>query len=178
VNLGQAVNAVVQPLLLGAALGRKQAPGEASHWRYRSFAELLLREGFVFTAPTADLVPEHRRGPAGQCFANAAAYSADDGLIYAEGFAGTAQFRFGVEHAWCLAESGAVLDPTWPLGLGAVYVGLAVTAVYQRSVAHPSMLHPHSQGLVILRHGLPVDALVTFSGDGSPRSVAEFVPEA
>jgi hypothetical protein len=47
------------------------------------------------------------------------------------------------------------------------------------TVRCPSVVaSPHGHGLEVLRHGFPAGALVTFSGDGSPRSVAEFVPQA
>ncbi|WP_158647227.1 hypothetical protein [Actinoplanes sp. ATCC 53533] len=35
-----------------------------------------------------------------------------------------------------------------------------MSAAYRRSVAAPSLLHPHEDGLALLRHGLPGRAWV------------------
>ena len=155
-----ALNAVLAPLTVAARLASQQAPQSAATWRYRSFAELVLAEGVVGTTPTTDVASHHRRGPSGRCFSNASSWSRDDGLIYAEGYAATARVPFGVEHAWCLTGTGIVLDPTWPPGLGVVYIGIAVTSAYRSSIAESSLLHPHPAGLALLRDGLPDHARV------------------
>ena len=152
------VDSVLLPLRVSARLGIVQPPADSHDWRYRSFAQLLLAEGAVFGDRVA--VPAGQHGQPGQCFANARAFSDAQDLAYVEGWASTARFPLGLEHAWCLTVDGLVMDPTWPAELGLVYVGLGVSAAYRRSVAAPSLLHPHEDGLALLRHGLPDPARV------------------
>ena len=166
---------VVNLLKASAQLAARQAPTGSAGWRYRSFTELLLDQATVFVPCADDLVLPDRRGPSGRCFENAATWSDHEDLVYAEGFASTVHMPLGTEHAWCLTESGAVLDPTWD-PLGTVYVGLAVTAAYRRSVAFPSLLHPHAAGIRLLQEGLPAEAHATYTGGSQPRRLRQLCP--
>jgi hypothetical protein len=133
-----------------------QAGRQAGAHRRRAYPRRRIRSG-----QTAALVTSST----GACFAIATALSGRADLPYVEGFAGTARLPVGVEHAWCLDDTGTVLEPTWPAGTGLASVGLAVTAAFRRGVPEPCLLHPHPTGLHLLRHGIPEHAL---TGHGIP----------
>jgi hypothetical protein len=147
------MDSVLLPLRISAQLGMVQPPANSHDWRYRSFAQLLLAEGAVFGDRVA--VPAGQLGEPSQCFADARAWSDAQDLEYVEGWVSTGRFPLGLEHAWCLTVDGLVVDSTWPAEQGLVYVCLGVSAAYRRSVAAPSLLPPHEDGLALLRHGLP-----------------------
>lgn len=51
-----------------------------------------------------------RRGRQGECYRNAALLAMGSGLIYVEGY--VAVYGVPIEHAWCIDDDGAVVDPT------------------------------------------------------------------
>jgi hypothetical protein len=66
-----------------------------------------------------------RRGRAHNCFANAFRLAAARGWAYAEGYG--VIHGIPVHHAWCVADAGHVVDPTWRFEAGREYVGLTMT---------------------------------------------------
>jgi len=63
----------------------------------------------------------HASTPNRQCYKNATWMAITNrNLIYCEGYALN---LIPVLHAWCMDESGAVVDPTW--GVGRAYMGVA-----------------------------------------------------
>lgn len=113
-----------------ALVGRHNTSGNPDFdgWRYRSWAELILANGRMFAPPAADVIPRQWRGAPTTCYVSAALWSTSEGLPYVEGFGATVGFSAGVEHAWCLAEDGCVLDPVWAVGQGRAYIGVPFTA--------------------------------------------------
>jgi hypothetical protein len=94
-------------------------------WEHRSVYELVAAHGRWFT-PAA--LPAHIRPlPERQCFANAAAIEREHPhLGYVEGFAVAAGSPVPAAHAWCAAEDGRVVDPTWSDLGGGSYLGMVL----------------------------------------------------
>lgn len=76
-----------------------------------------------------DLPKSIKRAPSGQCFRNAWELSLRHGLRYCEGYGWDAELgALPFSHAWNLcAKSGRVIDATWDLGKGAVYLGVELS---------------------------------------------------
>lgn len=72
--------------------------------------DLMLEHGRYY-AP-APLPADVEEGTPGDCFRDASTLSLNrPDLIYVEGWATSGILP--VEHAWCVTESGFVIDPTW-----------------------------------------------------------------
>lgn len=142
------------------SLALHNAPaGATDGWCYHSFAELILEEGRVFQPGSPndpDPVPAEWRGPAGECYAAATAWSVGADVVYVEGFAAGDSMltASGVEHAWCADQHGTALDPTWTHGHGAAYIGIPVLSAFRRRHPEPTLLW-RSSGLELLRTGIP-----------------------
>lgn len=116
-------------LLTALCLGSISAKKAFGNDGVDSAAEFFLRHGCLF-APQP-LPPRYRKGKGGlhDCQRNAflLATSCPE-LDYAEGYALPAASPpdMPMEHAWCVAADGHVLDPTWTGRLiGCEYCGLA-----------------------------------------------------
>lgn len=78
-----------------------------------SFDQFLIEHGTMFTGHR--LPKKYWRGPAGQCFQNAALLALDDAdLTYVEGYGAIESLgSIPMHHAWCVTKRGKVIDPTW-----------------------------------------------------------------
>lgn len=75
-------------------------------------------------------LPQHiEKMPSGQCFRNAWELSLRHGFPYCEGYGW--DIKLGAQpfcHAWNLCpKSGSIIDPTWAIGNGAIYLGVELT---------------------------------------------------
>lgn len=90
-------------------------------------ADYLRRNGrrWVGSALPQDM----KKGPRGQCFRNAWQLSLSHGLPYCEGYGwDVEQGALPIAHAWNLCPStGQVIDATWAIGKGAVYLGIELS---------------------------------------------------
>lgn len=80
-------------------------------WKWPCIEAMVRSEGMGFSSMETE-VPEHLRGPMGQCFQNAwkAVVLSEHELTYCEGYA------WGIIpalHAWVMRPDGVILDPTW-----------------------------------------------------------------
>lgn len=67
-----------------------------------------------------------RRGAMGHCFENAMLYAKQNpGVRYCEGYA-TSHDQMAIAHGWCVDDTNAVIDPTWPDVVGRKYFGVVV----------------------------------------------------
>ena len=84
------------------------------------------------------------RGPAQQCYANAARLAfADDGLVYFEGFA-LQPGLIPVHHAWCVDADEKVVDTTWSYHPDTEYWGIAL----QTGFVHKYVLRSEVWGVL------------------------------
>jgi hypothetical protein len=72
--------------------------------------------------------PKYRPGAKKQCYRNAFNLAQDYGLTYCEGFAYPPGL-IPVHHAWCVDDSGHVIDPTWD-NADSEYFGIALRLDY------------------------------------------------
>ncbi|WP_433221392.1 hypothetical protein ACQP00_20515 [Dactylosporangium sp. CS-047395] len=158
---GDQLNRLLTPLVVVARLAEQQGPDEARTWRHRSFESLILHHARAFhRSARGALDPADQRGQPGRCLADASELSAQAGHAYAQGVALPAGLPIGVRHAWCITADGEVLDPAWPTGEAAVYIGVPFTAAFRRRMRPPALLGHHRHGLALLRDGVPPGALV------------------
>lgn len=90
-------------------------------------ADYLRRHGTRWGGSA--LPPDMKKGPQGQCFRNAWQLSISHRLLYCEGYGWDVQLgALPFSHAWNLCpSSGRVIDATWPIGEGAVYLGIELS---------------------------------------------------
>lgn len=94
---------------------------------YRSLHEFILAHGQSYK-PTP-LPAEHVRGPARECFRNAALLALREELIYVEGYAAGV---IPLEHAWCVDKEDKVYEVTWEEP-GTSYFGIPFKTSYLMS---------------------------------------------
>jgi len=87
-------------------------------WFYKGPADLLLREGKMFT--NGGGVTRWERSELNTCFRNAALYAMLNRMQYVEGYAVGIK---PVHHAWCIDNAGMVREVTWDF-LGPAYYGV------------------------------------------------------
>lgn len=86
------------------------------------FADIYLCLGHAFSPAALPL--EVQRGQPRHCYQNAAELALATGaLTYCEGYA-LRQGLIPVHHAWCVTETGVVVDPTWAYSAGNEYLGI------------------------------------------------------
>ncbi|WNI17566.1 hypothetical protein [Actinacidiphila sp. ITFR-21] len=153
----------IEELLLAemrAQVSRTPKTGRRAAWAFGSLADLLLEHGRLFT-PASLPASVHRLSPR-QCYANAFALATvRPELVYAEGYA-VCDYDGDLihyQHAWCVAEDGTVVDPTW-LTPGDAYLGLPIGPRVGAPRFGPGLIHEMSQLAPVLEFGLSDDALV------------------
>ncbi len=155
-----------------AYLNNLCAPADTTDWRHRSFHDLILEHGRLFTpAPLPTGVNEMLPGT---CYRSAGELADKTGRIYVEGVGiGVPALPFSTEHAWC-ADPGSSLaiDPTW-LPTGAAYLGLPLAPEFRRWLQNPRVNRTHKalygkHWEQLFRTGLPEDALVPDVGRPVP----------
>ncbi|MGW1180086.1 hypothetical protein [Streptomyces drozdowiczii] len=111
--------------------------------------------------------------PARQCFANAFALATvRSELVYAEGYAvyAVGDTLLPLQHAWCVAPDGSVVDPTWETP-GAAYLGLPIGPVLGPPGLGPGLIHEITFLAQALEAGLPAEALVDLGRPVAQESV-------
>lgn len=104
---------------LAALIDRAAGRPVPSMYRY------VLKHGEVFTP--APLSPGFSRGPAGNCYLNAARLVITvPELRYVEGYGVTPYFPLPLEHGWAVTADGRVVDPTWEKPEECSYVGVVI----------------------------------------------------
>ena len=90
-------------------------------------ADYLRRNGRRWVGGA--LPPEIKKAPRGQCFRNAWHLSLSYGFPYCEGYGWDVELgALPISHAWNLCpSSGRVVDTTWTIGEGAVYLGIQLS---------------------------------------------------
>lgn len=146
---------------LGARVAGAPRIGRHKEWVYGSLAELLLERGRLFVP--AELPPTVGRLPPRQCYANAFALaSVRPDVVYAEGYAvcdlGDGDLLH-LQHAWCVAMDGTVVDPTWATP-GLAYLGLPLGPWAGPPALGPGLIYEIDNLVPVLKAGLPADALV------------------
>ncbi|MET9403555.1 hypothetical protein [Kitasatospora sp. NPDC002965] len=96
-----------------------------------SAARVILAQGRLFTPARWPTRGAPRRGTAGRCHPNALRVARQVGAVYVEGFAYAAGAAY--PHAWCARPDGTVLDPTWPDGAAAAYLGVPMTITFVKA---------------------------------------------
>ena len=98
-------------------------------WHHPTLEALVLAKGVAGNG-LAKLPRDMRKGRLGQCFKNAAKQAtARPAYTYVEGWA-CKPGLIPLHHAWLLAPSGAVVDPTWGWVPGTDYLGLPFELSY------------------------------------------------
>ncbi|MCP2323646.1 hypothetical protein HDA40_002153 [Hamadaea flava] len=146
---------------LAKAMRTWPATPATAGWKYRSFPELVLAEGRLFTPSPTQAVPVEWRAAPSTCYVSATLWATQSEIAYVEGWASTDLLYFGTEHAWC-AKPGesAALDPTWDEP-GQAYLGVAFHPTWRRRYAVPSLFTvEHEVGRNLLQHGLPDEARI------------------
>ena len=88
-------------------------------WTYQTYEGLILDKGQHYTE-----VEYQRFGDYKMCFANSWLASAATGWDYVEGYAWSAGL-IPVLHAWCVDETGRVIETTWDFRV-TLYRGLVI----------------------------------------------------
>jgi hypothetical protein len=113
-------------------------------------ATYLLAHGRSWTP--APLPDDIRRGEPKGCYQNAfrLATAHPGRFLYAEGYALEPDYGIPMPHAWCVTDSGIVLDPTWADAERAGYFGVALDPVttfrvHEATGTHGVLEHPNWQ---------------------------------
>lgn len=150
-----------QLLVAQAAMIARARNGQADGWMYKSIEALVLAHGrFVDLSLTSPIACQN--GRAHECFANAFRLAQDlDGATYVEGFALVDGLSLAFAHAWCIDQTGALLEPTWqPHGIA--YLGIPFALPFTRKTIRQrnryGILDAPELHWPLLRYGVPEHA--------------------
>lgn len=115
-------------------LERMVRPCTPNRSKRKSTTDLLLSEGRFWVAQARPIGVS--RAEAGMCFRNAThlAWADPGGLTYCEGYAFPEDLDIPIEHAWCVDQSGHVVDNTWSSPESSVYFGVPLALKYVAGV--------------------------------------------
>ena len=118
-------------LKFAAQVGRANSKRAGTFFPYSSYADFILRHGRPYEWHP---FPQRlARGVPRACYRNAARLALRSArYIYVEGCAVAPSLGISIDHAWCIDQTGHVVDPTWQDGRD--YYGVAFRTDYLRRV--------------------------------------------
>ncbi|MFE2729308.1 hypothetical protein [Kitasatospora sp. NPDC059327] len=93
-----------------------------------SAARVIPTQGRLFTPAPWPTRGAPRPAAAGRCHPSTLRAARQVGAVYVEGFAYAHCAAY--PHAWCARPDGTVLDPRWPDGAAAAYLGVPMTITF------------------------------------------------
>lgn len=122
-------------------------------WNDEQWERILAKQ--LQSWPTGELASPP--GEPQQCFTNALKHAVKHSLRYCEGWATPPSGQWAIHHAWCISESGHVVEVTWT-ELGSNYRGIVfpIPEVWDWRRKAVQTGQTHSMLLSKHRHDAPV----------------------
>lgn len=129
--------------------------------------------------------PDMKRGQQGQCFRNAWQLSLSHGLPYCEGYGWDVELgALPFPHAWNRCRSsGRVIDTTWAIGRGAVYLGIELSPKQLMNIINLTecfgvLQDGRREALEIVEHTFGPKSIAVDADDHSPKRERHADPAA